>query len=87
MAVSCHEAFGHYLRTLRERRGLALDDVWTLSQTFPESLNKGYLSRCENGKQKLAFPKVVAISTVMAADKATEGPDESVTEMRNRPRA
>ena len=57
MAVSCHVAFGHYLRTLRERRGLALEDVWTLSQTFPESLNKGYLSRCENGKQKLALPK------------------------------
>ncbi|TDI46594.1 MAG: hypothetical protein E2P01_08555 [Acidobacteria bacterium] len=64
MAVSCHVAFGHYLRTLRERRGLALEDVWTLSQTFPESLNKGYLSRCENGKQKLAFPKVVAISRI-----------------------
>lgn len=64
MAVSCHVAFGHYLRTLRERRGLALEDVWTLSQTFPESLNKGYLSRCENGKQKLALPKVVAISRI-----------------------
>ena len=64
MAVSCHVAFGHYLRTLRERRGLALEDVWTLSQTFPESLNKGYLSRCENGKQKLALPKVVAISHI-----------------------
>ncbi len=64
MAVSCHEAFGHYLRTLRERRGLALEDVWTLSQTFPESLNKGYLSRCENGKQKLALPKVVALSRI-----------------------
>jgi len=64
MAVSCHVAFGHYLRTLRERRGLALEDVWTLSQTFPESLNKGYLSRCENGKQKLALPKVVAMSRI-----------------------
>ena len=64
MAVSCHVAFGHYLRTLRERRGLALEDVWTLSQTFPESLNKGYLSRCENGKQKLALPKVVAVSRI-----------------------
>lgn len=64
MAVSCHVAFGHYLRTLRERRGLALEDVWSLSQTFPESLNKGYLSRCENGKQKLALPKVVAISRI-----------------------
>jgi len=64
MAVSCHVAFGHYLRTLRERRGLALEDVWTLSQTFPESLNKGYLSRCENGKQKLALPKVVALSRI-----------------------
>jgi tetratricopeptide (TPR) repeat protein len=64
MAVSCHVAFGHYLRTLRERRGLALEEVWSLSQTFPESLNKGYLSRCENGKQKLALPKVVAMSRI-----------------------
>ena len=64
MAVPSNIAFGHYLRTLRERRSLSLDEVWSLSQTFPEPLNKGYLSRCENGKQKLALPKVIALSRI-----------------------
>ena len=64
MAESCTRAFGRYLKTLRERRGLSLDDVLSLSRTFPEQINKGYLSRCENGHQKLAFPKVVALSRI-----------------------
>ena len=64
MAESSTKAFGRYLKTLRERRGLSLDDVTSLSQTFPEKINKGYLSRCENGHQKLAFAKVIALSRI-----------------------
>jgi len=64
MAESSTKAFGRYLKTLRERRGLSLDDVASLSQTFPEKINKGYLSRCENGHQKLAFSKVIALSRI-----------------------
>jgi tetratricopeptide (TPR) repeat protein len=65
MAESATKAFGRYLKTLRERRGLSLDDVASLSQTFPEKINKGYLSRCENGHQKLAFSKVIALSRII----------------------
>jgi tetratricopeptide (TPR) repeat protein len=64
VAESCDKAFGRYLRTLRERRRLTLDDVSSLSQTFPESIGKGYLSRCENGYQKPAFSKVIALSRI-----------------------
>jgi tetratricopeptide (TPR) repeat protein len=64
VAESCDRAFGRYLRTLRERRRLTLDDVNSLSQTFPESISKGYLSRCENGHQKPAFSKVIALSRI-----------------------
>jgi tetratricopeptide (TPR) repeat protein len=49
---------------LRERRQLTLDDVSSLSRTFPESISKGYLSRCENGHQKPAFSKVIALSRI-----------------------
>ena len=64
MAENCTKAFGRYLKTLRERRGLSLDAVHSLSQTFPDVINKGYLSRCENGHQKLAFAKVIALSRI-----------------------
>jgi tetratricopeptide (TPR) repeat protein len=64
MAEKWTPAFGRYLRTLRERRGLSLQDVCSLSQAFTETLNKGYLSRCENGHQSLAFSKVIALSRI-----------------------
>jgi len=64
VAESCDKAFGRYLRTLRERRQLTLDDVASLSNTFPDSTSKGYLSRCENGHQKPAFSKVIALSRI-----------------------
>ena len=64
MAESCDKAFGRYLRTLRERRRLTLDDVNSLSHTFPDRISKGYLSRCENGHQKPAFSKVIALSRI-----------------------
>lgn len=64
MAEEWHLAFGRYLRTLRNRRGLSLQEVASLSQSFPDTLNKGYLSRCENGRQSLAFSKVIPLSKI-----------------------
>jgi len=64
MAEPYSIAFGRYLKTLRERRGLSLDNVRSLSQTFADPINKGYLSRCENGHQRLAFSKVIALSRI-----------------------
>jgi tetratricopeptide (TPR) repeat protein len=64
LALNCNEAFGRYLRMLRERRSLSLDDVESLSRGFPEPINKGYLSRCENGRQRPAFSKVVALARI-----------------------
>jgi len=64
VAENCTRAFGRYLKTLRDRRGLSLHDVCSLSQTFPDPVNKGYLSRCENGHQKLAFSKLIPLSRI-----------------------
>jgi len=64
MAENSARAFGRYLKMLRERRQLSLYEVSSLSETFPESIGKGYLSRCENGLQKLAFPKLIALSRI-----------------------
>ncbi len=64
MAESSGKAFGRYLRMLRERRGLSLDDVRSLSQTFPETITKSYISRCENGYHKLALPKLIPLSRI-----------------------
>jgi len=64
LATSSTLAFGQYLRTLRERRGLSLDDVATLSRTFADPVEKGYLSRCENGHQSLALSKMIALSRI-----------------------
>lgn len=64
MAEPCTQAFGRYLRILRERRKLSLEDVCSLSRTFPDPVTKGYLSRCENGKQRLAFAKMIALSRI-----------------------
>jgi tetratricopeptide (TPR) repeat protein len=64
MAENYRVAFGRYLKTLRERRGMSLEDVCSLSGTFAEKLNKGYISRCENGLQKLAFSKVIPLSRI-----------------------
>ena len=64
MPTSSTLAFGQYLRTLRERRGLSLDDVATLSRTFADPVEKGYLSRCENGHQSLALSKMIALSRI-----------------------
>lgn len=57
-------AFGRYLRTLRERRQLSLDDVATLTRQSLDPVDKAYISRCENGHQKIAFAKMVALAAV-----------------------
>jgi tetratricopeptide (TPR) repeat protein len=64
MAESSAVAFGRYLRTLRERRGYSLDHVESLSKALPERIGKGYLSRCENGRQRLAFSKMITLCRV-----------------------
>jgi len=64
VAENWTQAFGRYLRTLRERRGLSLQDVASLSQPFAEQITKGYLSRCENGRVRLALSKATALSHI-----------------------
>ena len=64
MAVDARTAFGRYIRNLRERRKLSLDDVQSLSRGSAEAINKGYLSRCENGHQSVAFSKVITLSRI-----------------------
>lgn len=64
MAESWNQAFGRYLKTLRERKGLSLQEVSSLSQAFTETLNKGYLSRCENGVQCPAFSKIIPLGRI-----------------------
>ena len=64
MAETWCKAFGRYLRTLRQRRGLSLREVCSLSQAFAERVDKGYLSRCENGFQGPAFSKIIPLSRI-----------------------
>src|SRR5215471_21019854 len=64
MAEKALVAFGRYLKLLRERRGLSLDDVATLTKAYPEPVNKGYLSRAERGLSHIAFSKIVALGRV-----------------------
>ena len=64
MAEKWCTAFGRYLRTLRQRRGLSLQEVCSLSQAFAERVDKGYLSRCENGHQGPAFSKIIPLSRI-----------------------
>ena len=68
MAEPCNVAFGRYLKTLRKRRSLSLEAVESLSNTFPEPIGKTYLSRCENGKQKVAFAKMIPLSRIYEVD-------------------
>ena len=64
MAARCAIAFGRYLRTLRERRRLSLDDVGSLSRTFADPVTKSYLSRVENGRISLALSKMIPLSRI-----------------------
>jgi tetratricopeptide (TPR) repeat protein len=55
-------AFGRYLKIVRERRKLSLEDVAHLTKAYPEPVNKGYLSRVERGLNHVGFSKMVAVS-------------------------
>jgi tetratricopeptide (TPR) repeat protein len=55
-------AFGRYLKLVRERRKLSLEDVATLTKSYPEPINKGYLSRVERGLARVGFSKMVALA-------------------------
>ena len=59
MAESCAVAFGRYLRMLRERRGLSLDEVAAMSRSLADPVDKSYLSRCENGRYGIGFSKAM----------------------------
>ncbi|MCZ6805436.1 MAG: helix-turn-helix transcriptional regulator [Deltaproteobacteria bacterium] len=59
-----NRSFGIYLRMLRKRQGLSLQDVASLSEAFAEPLNKSYLSRCENGLQRIALPKIIPLTRI-----------------------
>lgn len=58
------EAFGAYLKKLREVRRLSLDAVEELSVTFPEKVTKSHLSRIENGLALPTFPRLMAMSHI-----------------------
>ena len=62
MADSSIVAFGRYLKIVRERRKLSLEDVAHLTKAYPEPVNKGYLSRVERGLNHVGFSKMVALS-------------------------
>lgn len=62
MAETMLLAFGRYLKLVRERRKLSLEDVATLTKSYPEPINKGYLSRVERGLARIGFSKMVALS-------------------------
>ncbi len=64
MAESCAVAFGRYLRMLRERRGLSLDDVAAMSRSLADPVDKSYLSRCENGRYGIGFSKSITLSRI-----------------------
>ena len=64
MAEHCNVAFGRYLRVLRERKDLSLDQVATLSRTFADPITKSYLSRVENGHIGLGLPKLIPLSRI-----------------------
>lgn len=58
------EAFGAYLKKLREGRRLSLDAVEELSGGFPEKVTKSHLSRIENGLALPSFPRLMAMSHI-----------------------
>jgi len=64
VAETCAKAFGRYLKTLRERRGLALDDVASLSRSYADPVAKSYLSRVENGVFSLALSKMIPLCRI-----------------------
>lgn len=74
MAESMLIAFGRYLRLLRERRGLSLEEVTALTRSYPDPVSKSYLSRVEHGQCRIGFSKMIALA------RAYEVPIEAVAE-------
>ncbi len=74
MAENAIHAFGRYLKALRVRRGFSLNEVCSRSEPFAERISKGYLSRCENGFQRLALTKAIPLSRIyeVSADALVE---------------
>ncbi|MBZ5637606.1 MAG: helix-turn-helix domain-containing protein [Acidobacteriia bacterium] len=64
MAEPSAVAFGRYLRSLRERRGLSLNRVSELTRGSPETLDKGTLSRLERGQQVPSLFKLGPLSRI-----------------------
>ena len=57
-------SFGRYLRELRERRGLSLAQVAERTRQSAFPLDRGTLSRFENGRQRIAFGPLVALARI-----------------------
>lgn len=64
MAEKAAEAFGHFMKTLRQRRGFSLPDVCRFFEHSPEKIDKGTLSRLERGQQGLALGKIGSLSRI-----------------------
>ena len=58
------QAFGSYLRKLREGRRLSLDAVEEMSSGFPEKVTKSHLSRIEHGLAQPSFARLMAMSHI-----------------------
>jgi transcriptional regulator with XRE-family HTH domain len=67
-------AFGRYLRSLRERRGLSLPQAALLSTSSVKPLDKGTLSRLEHGRQRPAVSALIPICHIyqISADALVE---------------
>ena len=82
-------AFGKYLRILRDRRQMSLSDVVTLTNSYPEPVGKGYLSRVERGLARVGFSKMVALSRAYEVSLDALGErlalDLEVEELKNAP--
>lgn len=74
MAVTAQQAFGSYLRELRQRRGLSLLDVSRLSEVTAHRIDKGTLSRFESGGQRMPMAAAATLCRVygVGADVLTE---------------
>jgi len=64
VAEKAAEAFGHFMKTLRRRRGFSLPDVCRFFEHSPDRIDKGTLSRLERGQQGLALAKIGSLSRI-----------------------
>ncbi len=64
MAENAPVAFGRYLRTLRGRRGLSLENVARLTRHDAGTVSKAYLSRVEHGSGMVSVVRLIALSRV-----------------------